>query len=50
MQNGAGYWLASSDGLVVSFKGARFMGDRYTARVKRLAHPMIGVASTYRAS
>ncbi len=44
------HWLASSDGLVLAFKGANFMGDRYTAKVKNLAHPMIGVASTYRAS
>jgi hypothetical protein len=46
MPSGAGYWLVSSDGLVIAAKGTKFLGDAYTAKVKKLNHPMVGIAYT----
>lgn len=46
MSNDAGYWLVSSEGLVIALEGAKFMGDIYTAKVKKLQHPVTGMAST----
>jgi hypothetical protein len=46
MPSGAGYWLVSSAGLVIAAKGTKFLGDVYTAKVKKLNHPMVGIAYT----
>jgi hypothetical protein len=46
MPSGAGYWLVSSAGLVIAAKGTKFLGDVYTAKVKKLNHPMVGITYT----